>query len=178
MKPREEKILEQLTKLCEVNEFANFDVSIPVSTHEASGFISFENKTYSLEELRLTVHDIEWLERLEKISIVRKFRFKELSQNEIARTCYSLFVPSKSEVIYDSPSSRKWRPVTFVALFGGTAMCIVAIIMFSTNTSITGYDTYYGGGYGYHTLTPAAMLFLGIIVFFFGMTLIPWKGKE
>ncbi|NVK65880.1 MAG: hypothetical protein HWE22_14900 [Flavobacteriales bacterium] len=178
MKTREEQILEQLTELCRVNEYANFEISVPASTDDGPGILCFENKSYPLDELNLTLHDIERLERLDKISIVRKFRFKELSQNEISRTCYSLFVPTNSEIVYDSPSSQKWRPVTFVALFGGTAMCIVSIIMFYTKTAIVGYDTHYGGGYGYHTLSAPGMLLIGLGILVFGLVMVPWRRKR
>lgn len=178
MKTRDEEILEQLTELCKVNEYAHFDISIPVLTDEISGFLCFESKSYSLEELQLTLHDIEWLERHEKISIVRKFRFKELSQDEIARTSYSLFVPSKTEIFYGSQSTGKWEPSTIIALFGGVIVCAIAILMFAQNASIVGYDTFYGGGYGYHTLTPPMMLFLGLIILFFGIFTIPKRKKK
>lgn len=177
MKNREDEILEQLTELCRVNEYANFEISVPASIDEGHGFLCFENTRYPLEELNLTLHDIEWLERLEKISIVRKFRFKELSQNELSRTCYSLFVPTNSEIVYASPSSQKWKPVTFVALLGGTAMCIASIIMFSTKTAIVGYDTYHGGGYDYHTLSAPGMLLIGLGILVFGLVMVPWRRK-
>ncbi|MCJ8289669.1 MAG: hypothetical protein HRT58_03905 [Crocinitomicaceae bacterium] len=178
MKAREEEILEQLNELCRVNEYSHFDVSLPTLKEDIEGYLCFEHVSYSLEELQLTLHDIERLERLGKISIVHKFRFKELSQNEISRISYSIFVPSKTEVRYGSPSEDKWKPMTIIALTGGLLICIMAILMVANNANIVGFDTTYGGGYGYHTLTPKATLCLGIFILLIGVFSMPKKRDK
>lgn len=178
MKTRDEEIVEQLAELCKVNECVNFEISVPALRDAGSAFLCFENRSYSLEELRLTLRDIERLEGLEKLFVTRKFRINELSQNEIARTCYSLFVPSKPEMEHSFSPIKMWKPVTFVALLGGATMCIAAIVMFSTHTALVGYDTHYGGGYGYHALYPEGMLLIGLGVLVFGLTMVPWKRRR
>ncbi|MFT5802392.1 MAG: hypothetical protein ACI956_002210 [Nonlabens sp.] len=178
MKPREEEIVEQLTELCRVNESVHFDISIPALTGEGTGDICFEDVTYSLSTLNLTLHEIEWLTRLEKISIVHKYLFKQLALNEISRTTYSLFVPTKSNIVYEAPMDYKWKPISIISLIGGVLISIMAIVIVANNTNIVGYDTHYGGGYGYHTLTPYGTLCIGIFVILIGVSTLPKKRKK
>ena len=178
MKTREEEIYLQLTELCRVNEYAHFDIAVCAIKENGEGYLCFEDTSYSLEELQLTLHDIEHLERLEKISIVHKFRFKELAKDEISRITYGLFVPSTTQIVYGSPNEEKWRPVTIIALVGGILICTLSIIMVANNANIVGYDTNYGGGYSYQTMTPKATLCIGLLILLMGVSLMPKKKKE
>jgi hypothetical protein len=177
MKTREEEVLEVLTRICEVNESVHFDISIPASINEGNGEICFEKVSYPLVELNLTLHEIERLERLEKISVLYRYLFKQLRQHEMSRTRYSLFVPTKTKVVSELLNDTKWKPLSIISLIGGILICAMAILMVANNANIVGYDTYYGGGYGYQTLTPMGALLIGIFVLWVGISTMPKRKK-
>lgn len=176
MKPRQEEIFDQLEELCRINEFANFDISVPANIEGGAGNLCFESKTYSLDELNLSLEDIEWLERLDMLSIVRKHRFKELSQNEISRTTYSLYVPTEITEVHTTPNFI--GAVNYIALIGGILITALGAYMYIQNINLVGYDTYYGGGYGEETLTPQSALLIGVILILAGIIGFYLKSKR
>lgn len=177
MKTRDQIILDQLIELCEVNQSVEFDVSVPIEGQENEIILVFDDREYALSELNITLHEIEWLQRLGKIALVHKLFLKSLNKHEFSRTTYSVFIPPDTDEFYELVNRNEWRPITVISLIGGVLVCLMAVVMIVYNVSLSGYDTHYGGGYSYNTLTPYGALLIGVGVLSVGLFGMPrwWK---
>lgn len=174
---RLQQVLDLITDLCEVHEYSQFEVS--VTTDADTVLFRIQDNVYTLNEMEITIEEIERLERHDQIAIVTLHRFKTLRKNEILRTTYSLFAPSKGPVIYSGRLNEdKWKPLSIIAFFGALLAFVMAVFMLKHNVNIVGYDTFYGGGYGYQTLSVSGVIVLGVFFLFVGLGTMPRKKRK
>lgn len=166
--------MDRLSELCAINKSIQFEISVPILHQQTNTVLVVDQASYKLAELEISLDEVEWLARHEKITIIERVFAEKLEKDEYSRTRYSLLIPS-SKTITDRP--KKWTPLAVISFVGGFGICVMGVVMSISNVRVVGFDTHYGGGYGYHELTYQGALLIGGLVFVCGLFSMPkwWK---
>lgn len=161
MTSEQERTLKAIIAYCKEKATQNFDVITTIEESNEVVYLDVNYKKTLAKDIGVTINSLESLVRIEKLELIKTYKTKNLSKKIISRRTFSIEVNHKKVAPFESVTV--WI-FTHIALVSGLIILMIGIMLMISKVNLIGYDTNYGGGFSFKTITPSRMILIGIIL--------------